>query len=146
MFKSVLMVCVGNICRSPMAEALLKAYCMERGLRVSIDSAGIGALVDHPADDAVVALMQQKNIDMSGHRAKQVNAALIADYELILVMEQGHIQALVQMQPQARGRVHLLGKWNEQEEISDPYQKSQAHFVAALSAIERNIILWGAYL
>jgi len=145
-FKSVLMVCVGNICRSPMAEALLKAYCMERGLRVSIDSAGIGALVDHPADDAVVALMQQKNIDMSGHRAKQVNAALIADYELILVMEQGHIQALVQMQPQARGRVHLLGKWNEQEEISDPYQKSQAHFVAALSAIERNIILWGAYL
>lgn len=129
-----------------MAEALLKAYCMERGLRVSIDSAGIGALVDHPADDAVVALMQQKNIDMSGHRAKQVNAALIADYELILVMEQGHIQALVQMQPQARGRVHLLGKWNEQEEISDPYQKSQAHFVAALSAIERNIILWGAYL
>ena len=129
-----------------MAEALLKAYCMERGLRVSIDSAGIGALVDHPADDAVVALMQQKNIDISGHRAKQVNAALIADYELILVMEQGHIQALVQMQPQARGRVHLLGKWNEQEEISDPYQKSQAHFVAALSAIERNIILWGAYL
>jgi len=146
MFESVLIVCVGNICRSPMAEALLKAYCMAHGLNISIASAGIGALVNHPADEAVVALMQQKNIDVSEHRARQVNAALVADYELILVMEQGHIQALVQMQPQARGRVHLLGKWNGLEEIFDPYQKSQAHFVAALSAIERNIILWGKYL
>ena len=146
MFKSVLVVCVGNICRSPMGEAFLKQLCQEKKMDMSIASAGIGALVGHAADKHVIDLMQHRNIDVTEHHAQQLTESLAMQYELMLVMEKGHVQAVNQMILQTRGRVHLLGKWNQNEEIPDPYQKSDAHFVAALSAIERNIQLWGKYL
>lgn len=146
MFNSILVVCVGNICRSPMAEALLKELCGKQGRVVSIASAGISALVGHKADDCAVSLMNEVNIDIQKHRAQQLTNALIAEYDLILVMEHGHIEAINAMAPQSRGRVHLLGKWCENEEIADPYRQSDAHFKAALSAIERGVEAWSKYL
>jgi len=146
MFKSVLMVCVGNICRSPMAEAMLKLRCDQSGASVHIASAGIAALVGHPADTQVQGLMAAKGIDVSEHKARQLTVSLMAEYDLVLVMEEGHIKAINKMVPESRGRVHLLGKWNDGEEIADPYRKTGAHFKAALSAIERGIVSWEKYL
>ena len=146
MFKSVLMVCVGNICRSPMAEGLFLELCRQTNHQISVDSAGIGALVGHAADPYAVNLLAKRGMDISQHQAKQITQELVARHELILVMEKGHVQAVNQMIPQSRGRVHLLGKWNENEEIADPYRKPEAHFVAALSAIERGIHAWEKYL
>jgi len=144
-FKSVLIVCVGNICRSPMAEYLLKANVEQRSPGIDVASAGLGALVGHGADKHALSLMDERGIDMHLHRARQLTVEMINVYELILVMENGHVRAINDMAPQSRGRVHLLGKWNGNEEITDPYRQSRAHFEAALSAIERGVTSWIKY-
>lgn len=69
MIKTVLVVCVGNICRSPMAEGLLKRALPE----ANVASAGLGALVGQPADPYAVALMSGLGLDISGHRARQLS-------------------------------------------------------------------------
>ena len=68
-FDNILVVCVGNICRSPMAEALLK----QRFPNKNIDSAGVGALVGHPADPAALEIMTKQGIDITSHVAKQID-------------------------------------------------------------------------
>src|SRR5688500_11611191 len=102
MFSRVLMVCVGNICRSPMAEALW-AKMGPQGPGVQVASAGIGALVGHPADPLALELMRERGLDLSAHRARQLTAQMINDFELILVMEAGHQRAVESMAPTARG-------------------------------------------
>jgi len=146
MFDSVLMVCVGNICRSPMAMCFLQYLCELEGKDLQVSSAGVHALVGHAADDQACRLMKEKSMNIDAHRAQQLSAGLASQYDLILVMEKGHVHAVTDIAPQTRGRVHLLGKWHGDEEIADPYQKSEAHFRAACSAIERNTKLWKKYL
>ena len=71
--KAVLFVCLGNICRSPMAEAALRAEAVAQGLALTIDSAGISPLhVGDGADDRAIAEAQRHGIDLAGHRARQV--------------------------------------------------------------------------
>ena len=146
MFEKVLIVCVGNICRSPMAEAMFRDECKHLGKEVFFESAGIGALVGHSADDKVQDLLHDKGTDASAHEARQLTREISMGFDLILVMEAGHVRAVEQMIPEARGKVHLLGKWNQNEEIADPYKKEKAHFVAAQSAIERGVKAWLKYL
>ena len=146
MFEKVLIVCVGNICRSPMAEYIFRDACHRLEKSMVFESAGIGALVGHSADETVVNLMQAQDIDVSMHRARQLTREVSTGFDLILVMETGHIRAVEQMIPEARGKVHLLGKWNQNEEIADPYKQSEAHFKASLSAIERGVQAWRKYL
>ena len=77
MLDRILVLCVGNICRSPMAEAVMRQALLDRGRVVDVRSAGLGALVGHPADDNVRQLMEQRGIDVSGHRAVQVNRDML---------------------------------------------------------------------
>ena len=84
-FENILVVCVGNICRSPMAEALLKQRFPEK----NIDSAGVGALVGHSADPAAIEIMQAQNIDISTHVAKQIDEKLAQKADLIFTMSEG---------------------------------------------------------
>ncbi|SFV88925.1 Low molecular weight protein-tyrosine-phosphatase Wzb [hydrothermal vent metagenome] len=137
MFNNILMVCVGNICRSPMAEALLREKCENIG----VASAGVGALVGHSADTIAQELMREKNIDISTHKARQLDIELLSKYDLVLVMEKKHIDAVHHIVPSSRGRVHLLGKWSDFE-ISDPYQQSRYEFEVALELIERGVDEW----
>ncbi|WP_303905669.1 low molecular weight protein-tyrosine-phosphatase [Thiohalomonas denitrificans] len=139
MFKSILVVCVGNICRSPMAEGLFRAKLGGRGIDVS--SAGIGALVGKEADPTAVELMEQRGIDISFHRARQLDRAQVRSSELILVMEAWHRQEIEQHFPMARGRVYTLGHW-EQFDIPDPYRKPREAFELALKAIEQGVEAW----
>jgi len=142
MFSSVLMVCVGNICRSPMAEALLIDRLSDSNYsKINIASAGVGALVGHEADATAKELMTEKNIDVSAHRARQLNTELISEYDLILVMEKGHINAVHNIAPSSKGKVHLLGKWSDFE-ISDPYMQPRREFEVALELIERGVDEW----
>jgi len=156
MFSNILVVCIGNICRSPMAEALLKARAPES---VHIHSAGIGALVGEPADPASVQLMQARGIDITAHRARQLSREMVSQAELILVMEDGHMQHIHSLSPAARGKVHCLGKWGDkvnsghgreyplgENEIPDPYKKSPEYFASILVLIEQGVDAWAEKL
>ncbi len=138
-FKSILVVCVGNICRSPMAEALLQRRLHERD--ISVSSAGLGALVGHQADEIARNLMMEKGIDISGHRARQIDAGMLRDAELILVMEGWQQREIEQNFPTTRGKVFRLGHWGNFD-IADPYRKPRDAFEVALTAIERGIDEW----
>ena len=136
------MVCVGNICRSPMAEALLiNRLSNGEYAHVNIASAGVGALVGYETDTTAKELMTEKNIDVSMHRARQLNTELLSEYDLILVMEKGHINAVHNIAPSSKGKVHLLGKWSDFE-ISDPYMQPRREFEVALELIERGVDEW----
>ena len=138
MFNRILTVCVGNVCRSPMAEALLRSRLASHSARVTVESAGLAALVGQGADPMAIELLAERGIDLSAHRARQVNSFLVRSCELILVMEEGHQRAVESMVPDARGRVHRIGRWGNFD-VSDPYRKGRAFFEQALALIERGI-------
>jgi len=142
MFSNILVVCIGNICRSPMAAALLRARAPAA---VHIHSAGIGALVDKPADPCAVKLMQARSIDITAHRARQLTDKMVRQADLVLVMEEGHQQFIHALSPTACGKVHCIGKWVDQH-IPDPYQKSPEYFASILALIEQSVDAWAEKL
>lgn len=141
MTANVLVVCVGNICRSPMGEYLLRQMAQVNGAEISISSAGLGALVGHEADEFAREVMAENKIDLSPHRARQLDEQMLKDNDLILVMERWQQREIEQQFPFARGRIHLLGKWSDRE-IIDPYKKSKGHFIDAYIKIADSCREW----
>jgi protein-tyrosine phosphatase len=138
MFKNVMMVCIGNICRSPIAEVYLKHHQPQ----LNVFSSGLGALVGKPADPKSIDLMTAQNIDLTKHCAQQINSVLVSASDLILTMEQKHIDAIQAKFPEARGKVHLICKWDDNQEIPDPYKKDEAAFASASALIESGLDAW----
>lgn len=122
MLNRVLTVCTGNICRSPLAEALLRAYFASAGRPTEVISAGLGALIGHPADATTSEVAAEHGVDLTAHRAQQINLALVRQSDLVLVMERGQLEHLVGQYTFARGKTFLLGHWS-QTEVPDPYRK-----------------------
>ncbi len=142
MFNNILVVCVGNICRSPMAEAILKKELVESGKEnCFVSSAGIGALVGHKPDPIAIQLMQDKDIDISNYCGVQLNQTLIRKSDLILVMESGHKTYIENKEASAKGKVFKLGEWGDFE-IPDPYKKEKIEFENALQLIEKGVTEW----
>ncbi len=138
MFSRILTVCVGNICRSPMAEALLSHRLASRGVQATVESAGIAALAGRPADPVAQELMLARGIDISAHRARQLTPDMIRSFELLLVMEADQQRAVESMLPSARGRVHRIGRWGGFD-VPDPFRRGREAFERALTLIERGI-------
>ncbi len=141
MLGRVLFVCVGNICRSPMAEAL---YRQRFGRRegTGAASAGIGALAGRPADPVAVELLSARGVDLSTHRARQLTPELLSEWELVLVMEDAHRREVEAIAPAARGRVHRLGRFGGFD-VPDPHRRARADFEKALALIERGLDDYG---
>ncbi len=133
-----MMVCIGNICRSPIAEVLLK----HQQPQLNVFSSGLGALVGKPADPKSVDLMTAKDIDLNNHCAQQINSVLVSASDLILTMEQKHVDAIQAKYPEARGKVHLICKWTDNQEIPDPYKKDEEAFASTASLIEEGLNAW----
>lgn len=139
--SSILLLCAGNICRSPMASALLGSLLGSR----EVTSAGFAAMVDQPADPIAVELMADRGLDISGHRARQVRAEHLTDAGLVLVMDGQQLQHALTLAPRARGRVFRLGRWDD-EDIPDPYRGGSSAFEDALALIERGVQAWACRL
>ncbi len=137
MFSRILMVCMGNVCRSPMAQALLASRLAARpGIRVS--SAGVAALVGRPADPTAQQLMRQRGLDISEHRARQLTAELAVAHDLVLAMDEDVKRRVEQLVPDALGRVHRIGRFGDFD-VPDPMGGARPEFERALSLIERGI-------
>ena len=136
-FENILVVCVGNICRSPMAEALLKQRFPEK----NIDSAGVGALVGHGADPAAIQIMQEQNIDISDHIAKQIDEDLAVKYDLIFTMSDSQNKWIEERWPFCRGKTFKLGHWSDKD-IADPYKHEMSAFITAYQDIVSGIDEW----
>lgn len=131
MFNSILVVCTGNICRSPMGERLLRRALPE----IKIDSAGTGALINHEADRNAVKISSQHGLSLAGHQGQQFTSLLGRKYDLILVMERTHIAQISRIAPEVRGKTMLFGHWINQREIPDPYRKSDEAFASVYRLI-----------
>ncbi|WP_394186267.1 low molecular weight protein-tyrosine-phosphatase [Pseudoalteromonas tetraodonis] len=144
MFDSVLVVCAGNICRSPTAEYVLKQKL--EGKNISVSSAGLTALEGKPADATARQVALVNGVNMDAHQGRQLTSTLVAQNSVILVMEQRHINDLCARYPQARGKTFLLGKWIDNTEIPDPYRQSQEAFEHVYTLIDSACSAWQKYL
>lgn len=139
----VLFVCLGNICRSPMAEGVFRARVTEAGLadRIAIDSAGTGAWhIGKPPDARAVRIAGTHGYDLSALRARQVEAADFLRFDFIVAMDRSNREALLRMAPPARrDRISLLLEHAPQagvQEVPDPYYGDESGFVRVLQLVE----------
>lgn len=141
MTKRILIVCKGNICRSPMAEIALRGKLEGNGA-VRVESAGLAAMVGHPIDPSAARILAMRGLDGSAHVARQIDIAQIRDAHLVLAMERRQLVALQAMAPRTRSKTFLLGEWNGHSEIPDPYGRSDDMFEGVFSMIESALDGW----
>jgi len=143
-FKHILFVCVGNICRSPSAEVMLRDALGNRDIQVS--SAGLGALVNHGIDATAQALLVEHGLDGTAHRARQISPAILSAADLVLTMERKHVKRITEQAPEASGKTFLLGKWQGDRDIPDPYRQQRPAFEHVYKLMAEGVESWTRYV
>lgn len=138
MFDSILVVCTGNICRSPIGEYILRRELPNK----KIDSAGTGALVGKHADPKAMKIAEEHGLDLKDHKGQQFTPSVGHQYDLILVMEKAHLEQIAHIAPELRGKTMLFGHWIGQKDIPDPYRKSEEAFNSVYTLIEKSAKCW----
>ncbi len=127
MFQHILVVCTGNICRSPVAAAMLRQRLPGR----DISSAGLGALVGSDVEPRARALAEADGVEVGTHKARQLDTDLLSQADLILVMSDGQRREIGKQWPEMLGKTLRFGQWldgGEGRDIPDPYRKSSEVF------------------
>jgi protein-tyrosine phosphatase len=144
MFNNVLVICVGNICRSPMAEAMFRQRLQNTHVKVS--SAGTHAMLNSSMDPLAAAVLQLNGLDAPRHRARQVDRQMLHEADLIVLMEHQQTQSVLKIAPEVRGKTFLIGKWQDQMEIADPYRRPKLAFEQTYKQLSRCVDDWLPYL
>ncbi len=132
------MVCVGNICRSPLGARILQDALPE----MQITSAGLAAVIGAPADKMAAQIAAEIGVDMGGHIARQLTNEIGAAHDLILVMEQEHRAEIGRRFAQLSGRTMLFDHWGGAHGIADPYRKPAAAHRIARNSISDAAAAW----
>lgn len=140
--RNLLVVCVGNICRSPVGERLLRAALPD----VTVTSAGIAALVGHAADETAAKVAAGHGLSLEGHVSRQLTAELGAGQDLILVMEAGHKREIERRFPQLSGRTMLFDQWTGMKGIADPYRQPEEFHEKVFQQISTAANAWASRL
>jgi protein-tyrosine-phosphatase len=122
--KHILLVCTGNICRSPLAAALMRRALTERGADgIEVSSAGTGAWDGAPASEGAYLVALEQGLDLSGHRARLLTRDLVEQSDLILTMARHHRARVDELG--GEGHVFVFGEYAGREgdaaEVSDPF-------------------------
>lgn len=139
--RRLLVLCTGNICRSPMAQVVFSCAFPDW----TVESAGLAALSGQPAASEAVQALGVRGADLADFRARQVDAAMLRAAALVLTMTRSQKDELEMRFPWMRGRAFRLGEW-ERLEIDDPYRRGSEAFVRALSLIECCVPSWKSRL
>ena len=153
---SILYVCTGNICRSPLAEALLKDHARrhDAAARLRVSSAGTHGLTGYPATPEAQEAGRRWGLDLSAHRAREITPAIAAAADIILAATQRHHDWLRRRFPEKKNAVYLallfphrLGaEPPDQTDIPDPIGESVEHYLAVLGMLQPTLsgVLAGA--
>jgi len=118
----VLVVCLGNICRSPMGEAVLRHVAKERGIDITVDSCGTaGYHIGEDPDDRTIATCKKHNVPIK-HGARQIQTSDFAEFTHILASDESKRRNLQRVKPEdATAEVRLFGSYDDGKAIPDPY-------------------------
>jgi protein-tyrosine phosphatase len=139
----VLMVCLGNICRSPTAEGVLRAKLQAAGLggRIEVDSAGTGDWhIGSPPDARSQRHALRRGYDLSALRARQVSADDFHRFDLILAMDHDNLADLQRLAPDGAARAEL--RLFAEVEVPDPYTGGPDGFERVLDLVEARCNAW----
>ncbi len=137
---AILFVCTGNTCRSPMAEVLFRDQLRQRGLPVAswcVESAGTWAPDGSPAARYGREVMAQRGLDLSRHRARTVTREMLQQFNLILVMEINHKEALCAEFPDLCKKIFLLSEMVARKmSVDDPIAGNVTDYQATAQEID----------
>jgi len=147
------MVCTGNTCRSPMAEGILRSMLRQRGeIEIEVSSAGIGGLNNYPAAQFAIESARHWDVDISDHRARNIDREMIRRADLILAMSPEHVEYILRLDSSAAAKTYLIKAFPKpyspgQEGVDDPigglleqYNKTFLELDEALRRAEGDIL------
>ncbi len=137
--QSVLFVCKGNICRSPLAEAYFRSLVEKEGRQLTVRSAGLETTPGKPAHAKARAVALEHRLSLDEHATTQVHMELLDQSDLIVVMEIGQKDRIQRLHPRSKGKVVLLGRFDSvgSLEIADPYSGTSEDFTSCFQQVSR---------
>lgn len=145
--RRILTVCTGNICRSPVAEAVLRAALADGMAQApELASAGLHALVGHGIDAGSAEAARARGIALHDHAARQFSTEIGRDSDLILVMETHHRQEIAARWPHLLGKTFLLGHFEQGRQVPDPYRQGPGQHAHAVDVILSCAASWAEQL
>ncbi len=144
----VLLVCTGNTCRSPMAEAILRSKLKERFPKLMsselqpafVVSAGLSAFPGGPASPEAISVMKKRGLSLLDHQSRAVTERGLRHADLVLTMTASHRSAIVDKMPEIAGKVHLLS--GSPQDVSDPFGGSESVYAACADQLEGYLERW----
>src|ERR1039457_1467434 len=142
--KTVLFVCTGNVCRSPMAEGIFRQAVQGRG-NYRVISAGLGAMHGQPPSAFAVQAVKELGMDISALRSRMLTPELVQQADYIFGMTHSHVDTVMLLYPQAAEKTFLLREFDEtldtfEKDISDPIGGSYEGYLNCRDQIEQGIV------
>ena len=139
---TVLMICTGNICRSPMAEGLLRTQLAQEGLtdRIRVSSSGTHGIDGSPASSYAIVALHRMGIDIRGHRARTVTQQAIDEADLLLVMTHGHSSFIEKHFRRTEGKLYLLSEMIGQDfDVNDPWGGTETEYALCAHQLSNTV-------
>jgi protein-tyrosine-phosphatase len=140
--RRFLFVCTGNTCRSPMAQFLLARLARETGLPWTAASAGLGAFPGAPLSAGAAKALADRGLTGLAHEARGVDAALVAEADVVYGLAREHVQSLKNKFPGAAGKIKLLREdaGLKPADVEDPVGEDERVYAETAAAIEEALI------